>query len=257
MNNAIYSAVTELQVFHATAKKVAKMYVEGRNFYSLSYRYDGKISIESKDYKDFSEKGSITFIPKNLSYSTEIVEDTSMIVAHFKLATDIDFSNPAITKEQDGLQSLFEKLLSSFHVDKPINFRCMSIFYQLLEKLKEQSERLANAKIPQKIASVKDYIIQNYKDPTVYVEWLANKFNVSTSYLRREFSKAYGVSPINYITNVRIKNAQNMLDSNALSITEIATQCGFSSLSYFIQVFNKTVGVSPRQYKQRTKITTK
>ena len=146
---------------------------------------------------------------------------------------------------------MFENLLAIFDVNNPLDFRCMSVFYELLAKLKDFAEKQTTSAVPPKIATIREYVLQNYQDPSLYVESLANKFSISTSYLRREFSKAYGISPINFLTSVRLKNAQNMLDSDAPSITEISQQCGFSSLSYFIQVFRKHIGKSPREYRQR------
>ena len=73
---------------------------------------------------------------------------------------------------------------------------------------------------------------------------------VSTSYLRREFSRAFGVSPIAFLRDVRVANAKNMLESGVLSVGEIAEQCGFASPAYFIQVFHKAVGAPPDRYRR-------
>lgn len=251
MNNVERAAVTELNAFYASSKKTDRTFVNKRDFYSLSYRYDGKILVESNGESLFSVGGSVTFIPKGLSYATEIIEDMHMAVVHFKLDKDIDFRNASVIDIHDnGVRLLFEKLIHSFHIDSGVDFSCMAVFYELLARLDEIS-RTENAKrIPDKIEAIKEHIEKNYGDPTLSVEAIADSFHISTSYLRREFSRIYGSSPITFLRGVRVGNAKNMLESGYLSISDIAEQCGFSSTAYFIQVFHKLVGESPDRYRK-------
>jgi len=245
-------AVTELRAYCASSKKTAKISVPQRDFYSLTYRYNGKILVEANGESLFSDGGSVTFVPKGLSYNTEIIEDMKMAVIHFKLDRDIEFRNAAVIKTHDsGIRLLFENIIRNYHVGTSIDFRCMSLFYELLARLEECSGGNSIGRTSDKIRAVKEYIEQRYNDPSVYVESIAKEFGVSASYLRREFSRAYGISPIVFLRNVRMSNAKNMLESGYLSVEEIADQCGFSSASYFIQVFHKTVGESPAQYRKR------
>jgi AraC-like DNA-binding protein len=245
------AAVTELNAFSFSSGKTAAAIVDERDFYSLSYRYKGRISIEDGEKALISEGGSITFIPKGLSYRTEVLEDTQMAVIHFKLARDIDFRNAAVFETQDAeLRLLFERLVRNFRVDAPLDFRCMSVFYELLAKL-ERTASEDGIHVPEKIRRAKKYIAQNYQSPQLSIEGVAGELGVSTAYLRREFSRAYGLSPIAFLRNVRIGNAKNMLASGYLSIEAIAAQCGFSGTGYFIQVFHKAVGDSPDRYRRR------
>ena len=250
MNSHKKAAVTELNAFYLSAKKTDKVFVEKRDFYSLTYRYEGKISVETNDQKLFSAAGSVTFIPKGVSYTTEIIEDMRMAVVQFKLNGDVDFRNVATREECDvSIRALFERLIRNFHIDSPVDFHCMSVFYELLTKL-EKLGTTAGARVPEKIRQAKKRIEQGYSAPTLYVEALANELGISTAYLRREFSRAYGTAPNAFLRAVRIGHAKNMLETGFLSIGEIAEQCGFSSAGYFIQVFHRTVGESPDQYRR-------
>lgn len=252
MYNGKKAAVTELTAFYGTSKKSAKTCVNGRDFYSLSYRYEGKISVESEGTQFFSSGESVTFIARGLPYQTEVLEDTRMAVVHFKLDHDIDFRNAACVEVQDTrIRFLFERLIRSFHVDTPVDFSCMSLFYELLARLEALFRGESDVAIPEKICAVREYMERSYQSPAVYVASLARRFGISTSYLRREFSRAYGLSPVAFLRAVRVGNAKNMLESGYLSIEEIAAQCGFSSTSYFIQVFHKLVGESPDRYRRR------
>ncbi len=252
MNATKRAAVTELRAFLASTKKTDKKLIEKRDFYSLSYRYSGKVLIETDKESMCSEEGSITFVPKGVSYATEIVEDMRMAVVHFRLYEDIDFRNAAVIKTNDvGIRMLFEKLVSISRADSPIDFSSMSVFYELLSRLDEISRSKEAKQCPEKIVRARNRIERRYFDSSLSIESLADELKISTSYLRREFSRAYGLSPIAFLSSVRISHAKNMLESGYLSISEIAEQSGFSSASYFIQVFHKTVGVSPDKYRRR------
>ena len=75
-----------------------------------------------------------------------------------------------------------------------------------------------------------------------------NKF-----YLSHAFKREYGVSPINYMISRRIDESKYLLAETDLSLSQIAQLLGFSSLSYFSQVFHRTQGISPKEYRQNQK----
>lgn len=252
MSNMDRAAVTELNAFFASAKKTDRVWVDKRDFYSLSYRYAGRITVDDGSGALCSEAGSITFIPKGVAYKTEILEDMRMVVVHFKLDRDINYRNAAvISPSAPGFRLLFERIVHDFHTDTAVDFRCMSAFYELLAGLEELSSTEGGRRVPEKIRMIRSYMERNYADPTLSIAMLAERFDISTSYLRREFWNAYQTTPIAFLQSVRLGNAQNMLASKYLSIGEIAEQCGFSGASYFIQVFRKAMGESPDKYRKR------
>ena len=251
MSSVELGAITEIKAYSTSSQKKGKVFVPQRDFYSLTYRYSGKILVEANGESIYSESGSIMFVPKGLSYKTEIIENMSMAVIHFKLDRDIEFRNPAVLKVHDnGIKQLFESILRNYHVGVPIDFRCMSLLYELFARLEEFRIGNNTNKTYNRMHAVKEYIEQRYSDPSVYIESIASEFGISTSYLRREFSRVYGISPIVFLRDVRVNNSKIMLESGYLSVEEIAEHCGFSSASYFIQVFHKTVGETPAGYRK-------
>lgn len=254
MENPSKTAVSEVYVFKGEAKASKRIAVRARDFYSISYRYSGKAYIKAGDVEFVSKANSITFMPKNISYETEVLEDTQTVVAHFKLDRDIDFRNPAVINADDKeLVHLFEKLLRRNRVGSPVNFSMMAAFYELLAKLDSIDPTKNREAIPKKISAAREQMLRSFSDPLFSIDTLAENIGTSASYLRREFSKAYGKSPIAYLKDLRIKNAKILLHSGYMSIAEVAEQSGFSSTSYFIQVFHKTVGSSPSKYREETR----
>ena len=64
-------------------------------------------------------------------------------------------------------------------------------------------------------------------------------------------AECVGQSPINYLTDRRLEACKELLVSSNLSVAQVATSVGFSSQSYFSQIFRKKTGMTPRQYRSR------
>ena len=82
------------------------------------------------------------------------------------------------------------------------------------------------------------------------VSHLAKNANMSVSNFNRLFTKEVGTSPKNYLTSVRLNKSLKLLRRNDFSVSEIAVQCGFSSLSHFSAAFKKIYDMSPRDYRE-------
>ena len=96
--------------------------------------------------------------------------------------------------------------------------------------------------------SIKMYIEANSKlDLTT--EDIAANFFLSPSSIYRKFTKAYNVSPMQYLNQVRIQKAKQLLETSDYSITEISNMVGYSSIHYFSKCFTASEKVSPAVYR--------
>ena len=98
-------------------------------------------------------------------------------------------------------------------------------------------------------AAVRRYIDLHFKE-TLTLEQLAEEGHMNKFYLSHAFKKEYGLSPINYMISRRIDESKYLLAETDLSMSQIAQLLGFSSLSYFSQVFRRTQDISPKEYRQ-------
>lgn len=98
-------------------------------------------------------------------------------------------------------------------------------------------------------ALAKRYIDINYSK-NITLDSLAEITHINKFYLAHSFTECIGQSPINYLADRRIEACKELLTTSDLSVTQIASSAGFSSQSYFSQIFNKKVGMSPRQYRK-------
>lgn len=101
-------------------------------------------------------------------------------------------------------------------------------------------------------AAVRRYIDLHFKE-ALTLEQLAEEGHMNKYYLSHAFKREYGVSPINYMISRRIEESKYLLAETDLSMSQIAQLLGFSSLSYFSQVFRRTLGSSPMEYRQSTR----
>lgn len=95
---------------------------------------------------------------------------------------------------------------------------------------------------------IRDYLDRHYAED-IRLQDLADTLNISAYYLAHVFKDCFGYSPMQYILRRRIGEAQTLLISTDLSVTEIASRVGYDNPSHFIQLFTKNVGLPPRKYK--------
>lgn len=100
-----------------------------------------------------------------------------------------------------------------------------------------------------RIADAIVYIEQYYTD-SIKLDDLAAKAFMSTRHFIRVFKQNYNVTPMEYIINLRLKHACNLLKTSRLSITDIALESGFSDSNYFTRLFKQEYGVVPSKYKK-------
>ena len=96
-----------------------------------------------------------------------------------------------------------------------------------------------------------DYVKKNMSDPELSIEEFGNQLNLSRTQLFRKIKALTGMSPSLFVSTLRLKYAAELLLESSLSVSEIAYQAGFSSLSYFTSSFRKLYNTTPTEYRQQ------
>lgn len=107
--------------------------------------------------------------------------------------------------------------------------------------------------LTQKIYEINNYILSHYSE-NLTLDSLSKQFFISPFYLSHQFKEINQFTLTEYIQNTRIKNAQYLLMSSGLSITDIAAQCGFNSFSQFNRLFRRYCGCSPSNYQKQQRV---
>ena len=91
------------------------------------------------------------------------------------------------------------------------------------------------------------YIEDNYRNDISITE-IARLCNVSESTFRRNFNRRFGMSPHDYIDNLKIQKAKELLDSGMYTVKEVADFLNFYDTSHFNKFFKRYCGITPSLY---------
>lgn len=95
-----------------------------------------------------------------------------------------------------------------------------------------------------------DYIDQHYMDPDMSLNGTAAQVGLSPSHLSAVFSQETGQTFKEYLTEIRIKKAKELLRTTTMKASEICYRVGYSDPHYFSHVFRKNTGLTPREFRQ-------
>ena len=141
------------------------------------------------------------------------------------------------------LKPVMETLDAISRGDATYTEKC-SCFYQLLSMLFRQQLRQNTAN---KIA---EYISDRYLE-SVTLDELCQTFHYSRNYIIHIFKKEYGMTPIDYLNDLKVKRAMYLLEVTSDSIEDISMASGFHHYSHFYRLFYRKNGVSPSEWRNR------
>ncbi len=93
-----------------------------------------------------------------------------------------------------------------------------------------------------------EYIGKHFEDPMLNISSIAGDFDITINYLSRIFKKRYGTKPSEYLLKLRVEKAADMLKTTTMSVSDVATQCGFLNSAMFIRAFKKIYKITPGMY---------
>lgn len=134
---------------------------------------------------------------------------------------------------------------SSNLYDKACELRCLGVFYRLASDLIETT-----------VSDKYDYVkqvqifLKNNYDSNVSISRIAEELHISRAYLRNIFHARTGMSPQEYLMNLRMKRAEFLL-SRDYSVTEVAIAIGYDDVLQFSRMFKKYHKLSPTEYRKR------
>ena len=100
------------------------------------------------------------------------------------------------------------------------------------------------------IEKAKSYIRDNYKKD-ISLDEVSREVDISPYYFSKLFKQETGGNFIEYLTEVRLRNARELLKDSGLSIKEICAESGYSDPNYFSRIFKKYEGVTPSEFRER------
>ena len=93
-----------------------------------------------------------------------------------------------------------------------------------------------------------ELVNQFYENDSISIPLLAEKMAISVSTLQRLVKTKYGITPKQFITDIKLSKAEVLIRQGNKNIKQIASEIGFNSVAYFCHCFKKKFGKPPRSY---------
>jgi AraC-like DNA-binding protein len=103
-----------------------------------------------------------------------------------------------------------------------------------------------------RVLQCRHYGQENMADPGINVTSLAKKLNCSSDYLSHLFRRETGMTLTSYIMQLRVMQAKSLLKTTALNVQEVGRAVGYEDPVYFIRVFRKLTGLTPKGYRNNS-----
>lgn len=152
----------------------------------------------------------------------------------------------------ENVINIFHDIINHVKSEKPgfhqvCSGLVINILGQIISLKKSEDFQNALGKAVQKAC----LIIRDNLSTNINIEKLAADLKVNYSVFRKAFKKYTGLSPMQYHTSLRMKQALYLLTSTNMSIKEISFNLGFCSVFYFSKLFKEKNGQSPGEYRKR------
>ncbi|MEK4235535.1 AraC family transcriptional regulator [Paenibacillus sp. FSL H7-0714] len=210
--------------------------------------------------------GDIVFCPPGILFKREVVNPTSFHFYTFKWSKTNDkcTSNEPYPIGAIRIKDR-DRLLSTYTYLKQVDTlrgkqRLLSIDtlfcdlwhqYWLEEWLAEQTPIL---KAPSESMRHAMQWIQEHSFEAVSLKSYALASGLTPVQLTRQFQAAFGQSPIEYITALRLERAKQLLLETKLNLDDIAEQCGYENGFYLSRMFTKKMKISPSQFQKKYRV---
>jgi AraC family transcriptional regulator, transcriptional activator for feuABC-ybbA operon len=216
---------------------------EGSTMAFFSVHFSWMVATHSQESWEYHK--NINYYLKNevpSSQSWSVLEEPGLL----------PFPSTMVLSRYDRIEAIYTRLNRTYH-EKDVGYAMeLSILCQRLvqEVCREHffpADRKINIK---RLDCVLEYIRVHYADK-IRVEDLCERANLSESNVIKLFKNNLGRTPVEYINQVRVNRAKELLLHTDMNIKEIAWETGFADEFYFSRVFKKMEGMSPRSFKQQ------
>lgn len=232
----------------AYMEKGKTYHTEDRACFAVVFCLQGQATYTMNGKKYISNKNNALILPKGGTYTRYGDTDGMFALINFqaKELPENEILVFPLQNPQDCIDE-FEKI-KKFSLHRDDHLKIYSEFYKLLRKVFAASQPKETP-----LDTIVQYMEENLSDPDISNTALAKQMGVSEIYFRKLFAARYHTTPRQYILEMRIQRAKQMLTDTLRSVTEISEECGFSSVYHFCQTFKKRTGLTPREYAQQNK----
>ncbi|TCL61086.1 AraC family two component transcriptional regulator [Kineothrix alysoides] len=176
-----------------------------------------------------------------LTYQQLQIVSMEVVTELYKLGGSYQLDMHKILKTGTYTFSDIEEMNTVERLEGVLRSVCFTVL-SLIRKERKDSTKLL-------IEKAKDYIQNNYSDSECTVESVCSHLNISTCYFSTLFKREVGLTLINYMTDIRMEKAKELLKNTEDKTYVIAEKVGYAEPNYFSYVFKKKFKVSPSLYR--------
>lgn len=242
LENICVTAINDIVIVPSECGR--KFQMHNRPSYGISFAESGKIVYYHNNQTYLSNPNDVIFMPKGASYHLKGIEKGNFPLINFQCTSDFkaDTFLTLPIKNSDCYIQKF-RLMQHLLINKNNHLKIMGMFYEMLHQISSEQNRINNP-----IRHSVDYMNLHYCDSCISNKELADQTDISEVYFRKLFLKNFGISPKQYIIDMRIQKAKQMLIERKNSVTQISEECGFSSIYHFCRIFKEKTGLTPTEY---------
>ncbi len=238
---------------------------EGRRDYQLLYVAEGTAHfiLDGNRY-DVPKRGIFIYKPRMpQDYYYQLPEKPDIYWIHFtgrKAEEVLDtlglaVGQPVLLQIKEELPEIFERIIMELRLDR---YQSAEMAEACLRQLLITAARHHNVEGQEKQVynSMLDEIINQFHheyQSEINIARVAEQYHISCSWFIREFKNYTGYSPKQYITNLRLQHAKELLNNHYLSISDVSSLVGYENQFYFSRIFRKYTGMSPSEYREKEK----
>ena len=232
--------------------------IEGRNDYYLMYIECGELEFEINEKSFTAQSGCTVIFPPHCHYKYTYLGDNALsyLWSHFtgsyteRFLAESGFKKlPCIIQSDPSIKiiSHFEKLFYIFSLHEPLQKQRLAC--QLENILLSIALNSNSTYMVRGLAKSLGYIHTCY-NKEIRIPELAKMESLSNSRYITVFKENMGMSPSEYILNLRINVACDLLRHHDLSVKEVAASVGYYNSHFFSKLFKKKTGSTPKKYKE-------
>ena len=176
--------------------------------------------------------------------------DVDLLLDYYGMPKD---ENVFFTGTSPDYQWLFKQMIQELQLcrvnyEDLLHMNLRHIFLMINRFLKEGTELDSDAL--NEVERATHYFNENYNQNICIKDYAADR-HMSDCWFNRTFKKVTKMTPMQYIIQLRMTNALNLLEHTNYNITQVANAVGYDDAYYFSRLFKKNVGVAPTEYRKR------
>lgn len=227
--------------------------------YLFQYTLDGTGIFETQNKSISLSKGQAFFIsfPNKSKYYLNKNTSWKFFYIHFNGSLAKDFfkhinllhgNTLNLNNDSSCIRLFFDEFNAVSKGKQYKRYESGEFIYKFLTSLIRDLETPTLHNTSELVENTVQWINSNYST-NMSLSAMSNELGISLPHLTRQFHKQKGLSPMKYLTNVRLEHSIALLLNTSLTINEIALACGFSNGNYYTKVFKKVTSMTPSEYR--------